>query len=164
MKSPHTRRPALAAALVLLAIALTAALGGCSDGKKTEAADKTVAAETAKSGLIVVGGLVDYPMTLTVVDLDYMDWIVGQVDHPDLGTAEYEGAPLSQVFLYVGVHPEAKTVTVTSSDGASVDITLEDIAGDNAILAVAEDGAMNMVLPGLGGEAWATDVVAMEFK
>jgi hypothetical protein len=72
-----------------------------------------------KSGEVVIEGLVDYPMTLTVLDMDYMDWATVTVDHPDLGATEYEGVYLSEIFWYTGVQTMRRTM-VSASDGSTV--------------------------------------------
>lgn len=150
-----------AAALILLGALLILFATGCSDNE--QAAEETAAA-TTESGSIVIEGLVDYPMKLTILDMDYMDWVTIEAEHPDLGVTRYEGVRLTEICSYVGVQAEAKTLTIASSDGYSADVALEDLSGKEAMLAVAEDGALNTVMPGLGAETWVADVVAMEFK
>lgn len=164
MKCPHARFLSLAAVLMLVGVALTVSPVGCSDGQDATAAGRTATTTALSSGSVVIEGLVDYPMTLTSLDLDYMDWFTGEVEHPRLGTIEYEGVRLSEVFWYVGVRSEAETVTITSLDGSTAEVALKDVSDTDAMMAVDETGALNMIMPGLEGDAWVTDVVVMEFK
>lgn len=160
-------RPALGsllAVVVLLGIVLAIVQCGCSQTQGAAADAQSATTQTFQSGSIVVAGLVDYPMTLTDLDLDYMDWFSGTTEHPDLGVIEYEAVRLSDVLWYVGVQSEARTVTVTSMDGSSVDVALEDMTDKDAGLVVTGTGALDVVIPTSRGKTWFTDVVAMEFK
>ena len=113
---------------------------------------------------MLVEGLVDYPMTLTVLDMDYMDWVTVTVDHPEAGPTDYDGVPLAEIFSYVGVQPDAATLILTASDGTSAEIALDDISSDEALLAVGETDVISAVLPGLDSDAWLEDIVSMRFE
>lgn len=160
MMSRQVRRLILAAVLVGSVLAIC----GCSSGEDPADAGQTASTAAFRSGSVVVEGLVDYPMTLTSLDMDYMNWSSGTAEHPDQGMIEYEGVRLSEIFAYVGVRSGATTLEITSADGTSVDLALEDLAPGDATLAVAEDGTLSMVVPGMRSDAWVADVVAMEFK
>jgi hypothetical protein len=162
----RTYRGTLAVAALVAAVAiLAAACGGGSDTVTTAASSATTAADddSAQSGSIVVSGLVDYPMTFTAVDMDYMDWVTATADDPTSGFTSYDGVHLSDIWSFLGVQTDAKTVTITGADGTTADVTLADISGD-ALLAVADDGSFNMVMPGMGAQAWVKAVVTMDFK
>jgi hypothetical protein len=115
------------------------------------------------SGSIVFSGLIDYPMTFTALDMDYMDWVTVTADDPQLGSTEYEGVKLSDIFSYVGVQSDATALAITGSDGTTAEVTLADISSD-ALLAVADDGSLSTVMPGMASEAWVKDIVKMEFR
>jgi len=162
MKSPKPRPlRRLSMALILVVIGAVLFASACSGSEGTAS---TAAPAAGESGSIVFEGLVDNPMTLTSLDMDYMSWESVTVDDPTLGTTTYEGVRLSEIFSYVGVQPDAKTLTVTSSDGSSTDIALADVISDTAMIAVADDGNLSTVMPGLGSEAWVDDVVAMTLR
>ena len=148
---------ALATGLVT-ALALFAASCGGSTG--TTASSST---ESGTSGSIVFSGLLDYPMTFTALDMDYMHWVTITADDPTLGSTEYEGVPLSDIFAYVGVRSAATTVVITAADGSTSEVTLADVSSD-ALLAVGDDDALSTVMPGMASSAWVKDVVKMEFK
>ena len=179
MRSRYVHGLALAAVALLSGLAIfvaacdgssvTMALGQdtattAAAGAGAEAAETTTAASSVgESGAIFLDGLVDYPMTLTLLDMDYMYWVADTVDNPELGPIEYEGVLLVDIFDYVGVQTDATTVVITGSDGSKVEVPLDEIPGDEAMIAVGDGGTMNAVLPGLGSEAWVKDVVAMHF-
>ena len=160
----------ITAALLLGIAAFAVACGGSVQTATTSAASATTADSNGtgasgsdSSGSIVFSGLVDYPMTFNALDMDYMDWVSVTADNPDTGSTAYDGVHLSEIFTYVGAQPAAKTVAVTGSSGSTVELTLADISSD-ALLAAADDGSLNLVMPGMGSDAWVKDVVKMEFK
>lgn len=170
LKNPFLR--SIAAALMIGTIALfVAACGGTEQTATAASVDTTgatastsgSATETGESGSIVMAGLVDYPMTFTALDMDYMDWTTVTADDPARGSSSFEGVLLSDIFSYVGVQPEAVTVAITGSDGSTAPVDLADISSD-ALLTAAEDYSLNTVMPGSASEAWVKDVVKMEFE
>jgi hypothetical protein len=171
-----------ATALVAAVSIFAAACGGAAQTTTSAAAPTTVTSATAAtlapanatttgalsgtpvtaSGSIVVSGLVDYPMTLTPVDMDYMDWVTVTADDPNSGSTTYDGVRLSDIWSFFGVQAAARTVSVTAADGSTVELALADISSD-ALLAVDDDNSFNMVMPGMAASAWVKDVVAMKF-
>jgi hypothetical protein len=174
MKRRHLGFLGMTALLLVMALSLLAAgCGGSADTTTTAAstedttATSTVGSDTTmapgESGSIVVSGLVDTPMTFTSMDSDYMNWTTVTADHPKLGSQEFEGVLLSEIFSYVGVQDDATAVTITASDGTIVDIALTDITSD-AMMTVDENGAMSAIMPGMDSQYWVEDIVAMEFR
>jgi hypothetical protein len=166
MKSRHSRNLLLATALLLVTATLLAAGCGGSDQTATTVAggSSATAASSGESGSVVITGLVDNPMTLTAVDLDYMDLVTVTVDHPELGSTKCTGVRLDDIFSAAGVQSSATTLLIARSDGTSVKIPLADITSDDAMLAVADDGTLNAVMPGLDSADWVEDVITMQFN
>jgi hypothetical protein len=150
----------LLAALVAVVALFAAACGGSAQTTTSVSVGST---EAGTSGSIVFGGLIDYPMTFTALDMDYMDWVTITADDPVLGSTEYEGAHLSDIFSYVGVQSDAKTVVITAADGSTSEVTLADV-GSDALLAVADDNTLSTVMPGMASSAWVKDIVKMTFN
>jgi hypothetical protein len=170
--SKRTFRSLILIAILVTAVALFTAACGSSAQTTTSAtasaSDSTTSAsvgstETATSDSIVFSGLIDYPMTFTALDMDYMDWSTTTADDPELGSTKYEGVPLSDIFSYVGVQPDAKTVVITAADGSTSEVTLADVNAD-ALLAVADDESLSTVMPGMASDTWVKDIVKMTFK
>lgn len=154
-----------AVALTLMSVVLFATACGGTDQSTTAGDDPVVKdGSTGESGSIVIDGLVDYPMTFTILDMDYMDWVTITADHPQLGPTEYEGVRLSEILSYVGAQSDAKTLIIKAVDGSGVELALADITSDDAMIAVSEDDSLNAVMPGLEAEAWVSDVASMQFK
>ncbi len=139
--------------------ATSVATTAVSSATETTAASGTAtSAAVAQSGTIVVSGLVDYPMSFTSVDMDYMDWVTVTQS----GTA-YEGVHLSDIWTFYGVQSTAKTVTVTAADGSKTQVTLADISSDS-ILAVGDDQSFTLVMPGMTAAELVQGVTAMDFE
>jgi hypothetical protein len=164
---------AMAVAVVFLAGLILLAVGcGESDdvGQVTSSSGTTEAAEVTEttavaSGKVVVKGLVDNPMTLTIDVLEVMNVVEVSVDHPKLGPTEYRGVRFSEVFAALAVLDSATSVTMAASDGYMVEIPLSELrASEEAILAVGEDGTISVVIPGMETKNWVKDVISMEFK
>jgi hypothetical protein len=177
MSSSSPRRRVSSAVIIVAAAALfatgcgestetatTAAATGPSAAASASSASTGAAAERPAVGEIVVDGLVDYPMTLTVVDMDYMDWVTVKVDHPEAGPTEYDGILLADIFSYVGVQSDATTLVLTDADGLTAEVSLSEVDGDEAILAVDEEDVMSVALPGIESEAWLEDVISRRFR
>ena len=156
----------VAVPLLTGAVLLVAACGGSAETITTAAVETatTTSSAAGESGSIVLKGMIDNPMTLTVMDMDYMDVVTITADRPEFGATEYTGVRLSEVSAAVGVQPDATTLVITGSDGSKVEISLADITSKDAMIAVGDDSAMNAVMPGLESKTWVQDVVSMEFK
>ena len=180
-----SKRKFLGALTVVLVLALAAfVVAGCGSSTTTTTAaastttaapastdttaastDTSAAASGGTSGTIAVKGLVDNPATWTIADLQKMNPITMTATHPKNGDTQYTGVKLTDLFKLVGVQSAATTLVTGSSDGYMSEIALSDIAGSaDAMLAIGDDGTLNMVMPGMSGKAWATDVVSWEFK
>jgi hypothetical protein len=170
-------RPVLLMGALLMLIGSMVFAGACgsSDSTATTAAGATttVAAETTTtaastsgaSGGIVVKGLVDNPMTLTVAELEKMAVVSVTAEHPKLGAQQYRGVRLSDLFTTLKVQSAATTLIMGASDGYMAEVPLADVkANADAMIAIGDDGKLNGVMPGMDGKAWVKDMVSMQFK
>lgn len=148
---------------ILLVGSMALIVAACGGSEQTTTSASTASASKATSGGIVFTGLVDYPMTFTALDMDYMDWATITADEPELGTMDYEGVRLDDILTYVGVQPDAQTLVMTALDGTTAEVSLADLPSD-ALLTIADDDSLNTVMPGLAAAAWVKDVVAMKCK
>ena len=173
----------VALALILVLAVAAFAVAGCgSSTTTTTAAPATTttamtpttagstatsggAVATGTSGTLMAKGLVDNPMTWTVADLQKLNPVTETETHPKNGDTQYTGVKLTDLFKLLGVQAAATTLDIGASDGYMAEVALSDIAASpDAMLAMGDDGKLNMVLPGMGSKAWATDVTSWEFK
>ena len=132
----------------------------------TETTAATDAADPASGGSgAEVKGLVDNPTTLTVEALEAMTVAEITADNPKLGPTVYRGVLLSELFATLGVQSAATAVTIAAGDGYMVEIPLADLeASTEAMLAIADDGTLTVVIPGMEAKNWVKNVATIEFK
>jgi DMSO/TMAO reductase YedYZ molybdopterin-dependent catalytic subunit len=110
-------------------------------------------------------GLVDQPLGWSRNDLEAMDVVKMNVEHPKKGSIEVEGVRLNALIELVKVKPEAKTLVVTSSDGYVTEIGLADVvACADCMVAFEDDGSLKLAMPGMQSNFWAKAVVKIEAK
>jgi len=163
---PRTHRflPLLAIVVLATVVVFAGACGG-SDTTTITADDTTTTMAAEGTGGLEVKGTVDVPSTLTVADIEGMDLVTITAEHPKLGTQEYTGVLLTDLFAVLGVQSVATMLTMAASDGYMAEVALSEIsASADALLAVSDDGTLNVVIPGVETKAWVKDVVSMEFK
>jgi hypothetical protein len=108
---------------------------------------------------------VDQPSTITADSLQKMNPVTLTADHPKLGPTEYTGVRLGALLPTLAVRSTATLVDFYRADGYIAEVSLADIAGSaDSMIAIAKDGTLNAVIPGMTGKAWAKDVITMEFK
>ena len=140
MNSLPTRRRLSAAVLVLATAAIFAT--GCGDS--TDSTDTTSTAPSASSspqmrreqwrgGRRRARRLPHDPHRRST----WTTW-TGSRSQPTIlkrGPPTTKACSWSDIFSYVGVQPDAATLILTASDGTSVEIPLDDISSDDALLA-----------------------------
>jgi hypothetical protein len=184
----HTRHLPLVAVLLLAGLALvvcacggstttttttittatsdTATTAAGSDGGPLVSEGTTSTVPKGETGVVEVKGLIDNPMTLTAAALEDMSPVTVTVDDPTLGKQDYRGVRFSELFTIFGVQSTASRLAMTAhADGFVTEISLQDITwSPDALLAIGDDGKMNVVVPNLESKAWVKDVITLEFK
>jgi DMSO/TMAO reductase YedYZ molybdopterin-dependent catalytic subunit len=170
--------PVLVLAACLMVVGLIAFAAACAGTEETtttmaptattaavESTSTTAASTEATSGTVVVRGMVDNPVSLTVADLNKMTVVQITATHPKLGEQQYSGVRFSELLTLFKVQSGATVVDLGCADGYMAEIALADIQKTpDALLAIGDDGTLNAVMPDMSGKAWAKDVVSMEFK
>lgn len=139
---------------------------GTSQTSAGSATPTTARMPAGESGVLEVAGLVDNPGSLSAADIEEMQMTTVTVEDSSGTSEEYHGVRLSELFKAVGVRSDAVRVAMTAhADGFVVELPLQDIYwSSDSVLAVNEDGTLDVVIPGLDKNAWVKDVVKMEFK
>lgn len=153
----------------VLGLALSLALAACGPAAPEPApvveapAEEAPAEEAPAAGpALAVTGLVGQELALTVADLEGMGVVTLTAEHPKNGPTEYSGVPLSAVLEMAGIGEGAGALAVTASDGYSAEVPLADAQACADCLIAIEDGALNMVMPGMSSKAWVKDVTTLE--
>ncbi|MBC7293306.1 MAG: hypothetical protein H5T84_04210 [Thermoleophilia bacterium] len=120
---------------------------------------------SSELGALVVKGLVVAPQKLTVADLKALKLSTITAEHPKLGPKQYTGVKFSDLLPILGVSGEATVVIMGASDGYMAEVPLADIAQNpDCMIAIADDGTLEAVMPGLSGKAWVRDLVSLDFN
>lgn len=145
-------------------------LAGCQTGETTaEPAAVEGAAESDTGGgeefTLSFSGAVANETTFTVADLQAMEVVEITAEHPKKGEQTNEGVRLNALLDQVGVDASATTLVATAADGFSSEIPLADAqACADCLVAFNNRGTLKLVMPGMDGKAWVTDVMAIEVK
>ncbi len=183
MTPSYSRHFALVAVLLLAAVALFAAACGGSDTESTTTsattsatsgstgtaavgANTTSTVPAGETGVLTVKGLMDNPTTLKAEDLEKMTVASITVDDPAVGEKEYRGVRLSDLFATFKLQSTATRLAMTAhANGFVTELSLQDIQWSaDAMLAIGEDGTLDVVIPGSDSKMWVKDVVVLEFK
>ncbi len=114
---------------------------------------------------VKIDGWVDNP---TILDLDSFraqELVTINVELPQGGLHTYTGLPLYYILLsIVQIQPDADTLIITSSDGISAEVDIQNLIEScaNCLLAYEEqDGFFVAVMPGYPNELWLKDVIQL---
>jgi len=135
---------------------------------KAEEKEEAPAAEAAPAadvtGALVVVGTVATPAGYAKDEIAGLEQTTITAEHPKKGTsAEYTGVLLSTIFEIPQPAADSTTMTITASDGYSVEVPAADVfACEECLLADTEDGFMT-IMPGFEGMTWVKDVVSISF-
>jgi hypothetical protein len=170
------RCPRCFVVIAVLLLAGTALLAAACDGSEESTSTSTGGATTTVggastittagvSGAVVLKGLVDNPLTLTAADLEKMTVVTITTGDSATGKKEYRGVRFSDLFKTLKVQSGAATITMTASDGYTIEMSLTDILwSPDALLAIGDGGKLNVVIPDFEEKSWTKDVVSLEFK
>lgn len=106
-------------------------------------------------------GLVASEITWTRDELEGLDVVKLTVEHPKKGAMEVEGVRFSTLLPLMKVKPEAKSVTFTAADGFAATASLQDLQNCADCLLQFDAGSLLLAMPGMPGNLWVKDVVAI---
>ncbi len=88
-----------------------------------------------------------------------------QAAHPKSGEmGTYQGVLLKDVLQKAGIAGGA-TLTATADDGFSADIPYADVAAcADCLVSIADDGALQLVMPGMASKSWVKGLVSLTVK
>jgi hypothetical protein len=113
----------------------------------------------------MVYGKVMNKLTLGMENLQAMNVVDLEAEHPKKGMQSYQGIRLNDLLNLAGADPSAATLVITASDGYAAEANLSDIRNcTDCLLAFAEDGTLSMVMPSLESNFWVKQVNFLEVK
>jgi DMSO/TMAO reductase YedYZ molybdopterin-dependent catalytic subunit len=133
-----------------------------SEGSPAEEPVEMVLPEGAS--LMVFGDVLN-KLTLGMENLQAMNVIELEAEHPKKGMQRYQGIRLNDLLNLAGADAASTVLVITASDGYAAEASLADIrACDDCLLAFADDGTLSMVLPGLESNFWVKQVNFLKVK
>ena len=164
-------------AMALAALALVAGLGVACGGGEEEAGPTGAPAESATTEPqrnLVLDGLVESPLELTLEDLRAMEKTTEYVelycvDYPTVPVekGDWTGVRLGLLLEQAGVSPQAVKVAFYDDYGYSTDLTVATGMREDIILAYERDGmplseGLRLVVPGKWGYKWISGLTHIE--
>lgn len=114
---------------------------------------------------LLLFGQVQNRLALGLENLQAMNVVELQAEHPKQGVLDYRGVRLADLLALAGASPEASTLVITASDGYAAEASLAEVAAcSDCLLALAEDGTLLMVMPGMQSNLWVKQVNFLEVK
>jgi hypothetical protein len=136
-----------------------------SEPPTEEAAEETVEMVLPEGVALMVYGKVMNKLTLGMENLQAMNVVDLEAEHPKKGMQSYQGIRLNDLLNLAGADPSAATLVITASDGYAAEANLSDIRNcTDCLLAFAEDGTLSMVMPSLESNFWVKQVNFLEVK
>jgi DMSO/TMAO reductase YedYZ molybdopterin-dependent catalytic subunit len=122
--------------------------------------------QMAADGSLVVIGLVKQAMGFMETDLRDLEVLQITAEHPNTGTAEYEGVSLNELLALTGIQEGATTLVITASDGYAAEASLDEVRACADCLVAFTNTAekFKTVMPDLPSNLWVKDVVSLEVK
>ena len=136
--------------------------------------DRANAESEAAEGQLLITGLVEQPLNLSLTDLAAMPQTTVYaailcVDFPDSVVEEgtWVGVRLGFLLENAGVSPSAFKVAFFAGDGYSTDLTVETAMREDVIVAYEKDGValseqLRLVVPGKWGYKWISHLAVVE--
>lgn len=135
---------------------------------ETETAETTAEPEEMvlpEGAALIIYGDVLNKLTLKLENLESMNPVEMEAEHPKKGLQTYRGLLLNDLLNLAGPGEAATTLVVKSSDGYTTEFNLSDVQNcPDCLLAIDEDGSLNLVMVGMESNFWAKMVNFLEVK
>ena len=136
-----------------------------SEPSEPEAIEEPEEMVLPEGAMLMVYGKVTNQLTLSLENLELMNVVKLDAEHPKKGMQNYRGILLNDVLNLAGVDGSAATLVITSDDGYSTQVPLADVlACTDCLVSLREDGALEMVMPGMESNTWVKYVSFLEIK
>jgi DMSO/TMAO reductase YedYZ molybdopterin-dependent catalytic subunit len=114
---------------------------------------------------LMITGKVLNKLTLKLENLEKMNPVELEVEHPKKGMQTYQGVLLNDLLDLAGPDSGAVTLVMIASDGYSVEVSLSEVqACGDCLVAMDEDGELQMVMAGMESGLWVKGVNFLEVK
>jgi DMSO/TMAO reductase YedYZ molybdopterin-dependent catalytic subunit len=116
------------------------------------------------AALMVFGKVVN-KLTLGIENLQAMNVVELEVEHPKKGMRTYQGIRLNDLLSLAGFQDGSTLLVITAADGFQAEASLDDVkACADCLIAFADDGSLSMAMPGMESNFWVKEVNFLEVK
>jgi DMSO/TMAO reductase YedYZ molybdopterin-dependent catalytic subunit len=116
------------------------------------------------AALMIFGNVLN-KLTLKLENLESMNPVEIEAEHPKKGLQTYRGIRLNDLLNLAGPDDAATTLVMTSSDGYTTEVSLSDVQDcPDCLIAFEEDGTLSMAMVGMESNFWAKMVNFLEVK
>jgi DMSO/TMAO reductase YedYZ molybdopterin-dependent catalytic subunit len=118
-----------------------------------------------EGAVLMIHGQVMNTLTLSMENLEAMNIEEVEIEHPKKGMQTYAGLRLATLLGLAGASPDSSMLVMTASDGYSAEVALSDALNcEDCLVAVNEDGTVDMVMAGMQTNVWVKDVNFLEVE
>jgi DMSO/TMAO reductase YedYZ molybdopterin-dependent catalytic subunit len=136
-----------------------------SEPSVDESIEEPVEMVLPEGAVLMIFGQVVNKLTLGLENLQVMNVIELETEHPKSGLQTYQGVRLIDLLNLAGVDPDSTVLVITASDGYAAEANLGDVLDcADCLVALNEDGTLNMVMAGMDSSVWVKDVNFLEIK
>lgn len=130
-----------------------------------ESAEGPVELVLPEGAALMVFGQVMNKFTLGLENLQVMNVVELEIEHPKKGLQTYQGIRLNDLLNLAGADPAAAVLVITASDSYAAEVNLDDVLNcADCLISLEEDGTLNMVMAGMESNFWIKDVNFLEVK
>jgi len=109
--------------------------------------------------VLMVTGNVLNKLTLGLGNLQAMNVVEIEAEHPKAGLQTYQGVILKDLLNLAGTPSAGGTLVIVANDGYQSEVDIPTVmACEECLISIAEDGSLAMVMPGLENNFWVKDV------
>jgi DMSO/TMAO reductase YedYZ molybdopterin-dependent catalytic subunit len=135
------------------------------DDDETAAADAPEELVLPEGAALMIYGDVLNKFTLQLENLENMNQVEIETEHPKNGMTTYAGIRLNDLLNLAVPGDNATTLVMTASDGYAVEVSLSEVQScADCLVVVEEDGTLSMVMAGMESNYWAKMINFLEVK
>jgi hypothetical protein len=135
------------------------------DDDETAAADAPEELVLPEGAALMIYGDVLNKFTLQLENLENMNQVEIETEHPKNGMTTYTGIRLNDLLNLAVPGDNATTLVMTASDGYAVEVSLSEVQScADCLVVVEEDGTLSMVMAGMESNYWAKMINFLEVK
>jgi DMSO/TMAO reductase YedYZ molybdopterin-dependent catalytic subunit len=116
------------------------------------------------AALVIFGDVLN-KLTLKLENLEKMNPVEFEAEHPQKGLQTYRGIFLNDLLNLASPEDGMTTLVITASDGYAIEVSLSEVQNCvDCLIAIEEDGTLSMVMTGMESNYWCKMVNFLEIR